>query len=146
DGLRVARDEPEVRGRELPPQWAAAGVAQRLELLEMGELAHVDLGGEVAADRALERLVVRQLTAGQRPAAGARVESALPEEHAEAPVTHLEDDGEHDVCGSGCFRPGVVNHVDSGQVIDFEEKTSYGHRRRGSRGPVRGARGGRRDG
>src|SRR5262249_9036334 len=92
---------------------ASAGVAERLELLEVGELADVDLGGEVAADRALERLVVSQLAAGQRPAAGAGVEGALPKEHAQSPVAHLEHNGQHDVRGSSWFRPGVGNHVDS---------------------------------
>ena len=52
----VARDEAEVRGRELPFPRIAVGVASRLELLEVGELPDVDLGREVAPDRLLERL------------------------------------------------------------------------------------------
>jgi len=57
--LGVAWDEAEVRGRELAPERVPAGIAQRLELLEVRELPDVDLGFEVAADRTLERLVAR---------------------------------------------------------------------------------------
>src|SRR5262249_19520724 len=42
-GVEVARDETEVRGRQLPAERAAVRVAARLELLEVRELAHVDL-------------------------------------------------------------------------------------------------------
>src|SRR5262249_1707150 len=67
------------------------------ELLEVGELADVDLRGEMTPDRFLVRLVRSKLAAGQRPAAGAGLERALPEEHLQAVVAHLEDDGENGV-------------------------------------------------
>ena len=79
----------------------------------MRELAHVDLGGEVAPDRPLECLVGGELATGQRPAAGAGVEGALPEEHGEAAVAHLEDGCQDGVGRWVCFRPGIGNHVDS---------------------------------
>ena len=50
-----------------------AGVAQRLELLEVREIAHVDLLREVPARRLLERLV---RLAGRRPAAPTRPRTA----------------------------------------------------------------------
>ena len=57
-GIDVARDEAEVSGRELPLARGALRIAQRLELLEMRQLTYVDLFGEVAADRLLERVLL----------------------------------------------------------------------------------------
>ena len=82
--VEVARDEAEVGGRELPAERVAVGVAAGLELLEVRELAHVDLGGEVAADRLLERLVALERSAGKRPGTGERLARALPEQHLRA--------------------------------------------------------------
>ena len=62
-----ARHQPEERGRELPPRRIAGRVAQRLQLLEMRDLLDVDLRGEVAAHRLLERLVRRQRPARAAP-------------------------------------------------------------------------------
>src|SRR5581483_9174105 len=73
EGVEVARDEAEERRRELPAARVPVRVAQRLELLEVGDLAHVDLRGEVAADRRLERLVLAERAAGQRPRARERL-------------------------------------------------------------------------
>jgi len=112
-GLGIARHQAEVGGRELAPERVPGRVAERLELLEVRELAHVDLGGEVAPNRPLECLVGGELAARQRPAAGAGVEGALPEEHCEAPVAHLEDGCQDGVGRWVCFRPGIGNHVDS---------------------------------
>ena len=56
--IDVAGHEPEVRRRELPLLRRARRIAQRLELLEVRELTHVDLLGEVTADRLLERVVL----------------------------------------------------------------------------------------
>ena len=55
--VEVGGHETEVGRRELPFGRVAVGLAQRLQLLEVGELADVDLLGEVAADRRLEGLV-----------------------------------------------------------------------------------------
>src|SRR5439155_17459310 len=60
-GIDVARDEAEVSGRELPLARGALRIAQRLELLEMRKLTHVDLFGEVAADRLLERVLLCEI-------------------------------------------------------------------------------------
>src|SRR5581483_7870957 len=116
-GVGVARDEAEVGGRELAPRRVALRVAQRLELLEVRELADVDLRGEVAADRGLERLGGAELAARERPAAGARVERPLPQEHLEAAAAHAEDGGEDGVGGRACFRPGIGNRVHSGDRL-----------------------------
>jgi len=70
----------------------------------MRELADVDLRGQVAADRALERLSRLEVAARQRPAPGERVAGALPEQHPEHSVADLEDDGERSVSRSGAGR------------------------------------------
>ena len=72
-------------------------VADRHELLDVGELAHVDLLGQVAADRVLERLAADQVAAREGERAGERRLCPLPEEHLQTAVPHLEDDGEYDV-------------------------------------------------
>jgi hypothetical protein len=82
----------------------AAGVAPRLELLEVGELADVDLLREVPPDRLLERLVGAEPTAGERPGAQERLLRALPEEHLERAVAHLEDDRQDLVRERRCAR------------------------------------------
>ena len=58
------RDETEVGRGQLPALGVPAGVAPRAELLEVGDLADVDLRREVAEDRLLERLVRRERAAG----------------------------------------------------------------------------------
>ena len=88
--------------------WRSLGmaprVAARLELLEVGELADVDLLGEVAPDRGLERLAGTELSAGQRPRAEERLLRPLPEEHLERAVAHLEHDRQRLVRKRGCAR------------------------------------------
>ena len=101
----------------------AVRLAQRLELLEVGELADVDLLGEVAADRLLERLVLDEVAAGQRPRAAKRVARALPEEHLERAGPHLEHGGERHVGGRGRLRRSGFGRLVR-QVIDSEAKTS----------------------
>src|SRR5262245_8683555 len=96
-GIRVRRDEPEVRRRELALAGVAMRIAPRSELLEVGELADVDLGRQVTADRGLERLVGVQVAAGQRPGARVRVFRPLPEQHLELAVAYLEHDGKGDM-------------------------------------------------
>ncbi len=49
-------DEADVGGRELPVLRMTRRVAPGAELLEMGDLAYVDLGRQVPQDRLLERL------------------------------------------------------------------------------------------
>ncbi len=73
----------------------------RLQLLEVGELAHVDLGGEVAADRALERVAALEPAAGERPAAARRRLRPAPEESLELVPAHLEDDRDRLVGAGG---------------------------------------------
>ena len=77
----------------------AGGLAERLELLEPRQLGHVDLAGEVRANRALERVVRAEVAARQRPGPAEGRLGALPEQHAEGAVAHLQHDGERDVGG-----------------------------------------------
>ena len=49
------RHQAEVSGGELPLVRVTVGVAERLELLEPGQLRDVDLARQLAADRALQR-------------------------------------------------------------------------------------------
>src|SRR6266852_202274 len=113
----VIRDEPEVCGRELPLARRAVRIAQRLELLEVRQLTHVDLLCEVAADRLLERVALREIATRKRPTPLERFPRALPEEHLQRALSHLQNDGERDMGGSRVpagklahsFRPIVAN-------------------------------------
>src|SRR5262249_33189591 len=80
--LRVdaGRHEPEVCGCELPPRGVSAGLAQRLELLEVRQIAHVDLLRQVTARRLLERLRLCQRSPGQSPRPRVRLLRALPQQ------------------------------------------------------------------
>src|SRR5262249_21159466 len=100
DGIRVGGDESEIAGRQLPLVGVTVGIAARLELLEVGELAHVDLGSEVPANRLLKRLARLEIAAGQRPGARERLPGALPEEGLQPTAAHAEDDGERHVRGA----------------------------------------------
>ena len=92
---RCRRAAPDRRPAGTSPRKAVAssrwlgcrsGLAPRPELLEMGDLADVDLRGELAADRAVERLVGRERPAGQGPGAAERLARALPEQRLRAPA------------------------------------------------------------
>ena len=93
-GVEVGRHEPEIRRGEFPLGSGCGGIAQRLQLLEVGELADVDLHGEVAADGLLERLSRLEVAAGEGPRAGEWLHGALPDERLEDARANLEDDGE----------------------------------------------------
>src|SRR5207245_3315837 len=82
-------------------------VAQALELLEVGELAHVDLVGEVPPDRLLERLAGLEVAAGERPGAREWILRPAPGEHLQPLVADLQDDGEG---GVGRSWPGRLVH------------------------------------
>jgi len=96
-GVDVRGDEAEVGVRELPVEGVAARVAQRRQLLEVCELADVDLLGEMAADRLLERLAPLEVAARKRPGSEERLTRALPEQRLEPPVADLEDDRQRDL-------------------------------------------------
>src|SRR4051812_32897363 len=74
------RNEPEIGRCDLPLGGVALWIAERPELLEVGDLAHVDLGGQVSLDRLLERLSLLEVAAGERPRPEKRFASALPEQ------------------------------------------------------------------
>ena len=84
-GIDAGADEAEVRRGHEPGARIGAG----LELLEVGELAHVDLLREVPPDRALERLLLEP-AAGKRPAAACRGEGPAPEERLQLPLPDLQ--------------------------------------------------------
>ena len=109
-GILVGGHEPEIGGRELPAQRIALGVAAGLELLEVGELAHVDLRRQMAADRLLERLALQQLTARQRPLARERLEGALPQQHLKPAVARLQHYRDDHLRGCNRFRSRIGNH------------------------------------
>ncbi len=98
----VRGDEPEERGRELAVARMPVRLAPAPQLLEVGDLADVDLRGELASDRAVERLVGRKRASGQGPGAAVGFPRALPEQRLQHPLAHLQDCGEHDLlrcCG-----------------------------------------------
>ena len=144
-GIDVGGHEAEIRGHELPAQRVPVGLAPRLELLEVRDLAHVDLLREMAPDRLLERLVRRERAAGQRPRPRERIAGTLPQQRLQAAVAHLDDGAEHAVGhrfrSSGGRKPCRL----CPKVIAFEEKTAHrtllrpGRRRRRGRRPLRGA-------
>ena len=107
--IDAERHEAEVRGRDLPLDRVPARVAVGRDLLEMRDLAEVDLRREVAADRRLERLVGGEHPAGERPGARERLERPLPQQRLQHAVPHLEHRGQGDSC---------VGLVDSAEVYD----------------------------
>ena len=110
-GVGIAPHEPEERGRELPYLGVPRRLAARLQLFQVGHLAHVHLGRQVTAHRLLQRLVRLEDAAGECPGARVRLARPLPQKRLEPPVPHLEDGCEHRM--GRCFRLGVVNRVHS---------------------------------
>jgi hypothetical protein len=88
DGVEPGADQAQISGRHA----AGLRVGVRLQLLEVRELPHVHLRGEVAADGVLERLAGVESAARERPPSRGRRTRAAPEEHLEPPVAHLEHD------------------------------------------------------
>jgi hypothetical protein len=72
----------------------APGVAESLELLQMRQLAHVDLRGEMALDRILEGLARAQNPAREGPGAFEGLSGAFPEQNLELVPSDLKDDRE----------------------------------------------------
>ena len=95
------------------------GLAPGAQLLQVGDLAQVDLGRQVSQDRRFERLVVAERPAGERPHASERLTRTFPQEHVEYTGANLEDDCQCDVRGKGGWS-GRLSH----EVIDSEAKTS----------------------
>src|SRR5215207_8614480 len=92
------RDESQIGGHDQPP-WVSSGVAARLQLLKVGQLPDVDLGGQVPADRRLQRLTGAQRSPGQRPRAVERLQGPLPQQHLKLPVANLKHDGKRLMAG-----------------------------------------------
>ena len=115
----VGRHEAEKRGRELAVIRMASRVAPRAELLEMGELADVDLRRELAPDRAFERLGVGERPARQGPGTAERLARPLPEQRMEPAPAHLEHGREDDLRG-GCGR--IVSEVSASQSKTLVER------------------------
>ena len=88
-----------------------AGIAPRLQLLEVRDLPDVHLVGQMPAHRLLQGLVRLEDAARQRPHPGVRVAGALPQQRLQPAVPHLQDGGQNRV--DGCFRLGVGNRVHS---------------------------------
>src|SRR5829696_1873294 len=97
---RVVMDryESQVGGRDQAP-WVPTRVAARLQLLKVGQLLDVDLGGQVPADRRLQRLAGAQHSPGQGPGAVERFPGPLPEQHLQFAVANLKHDGERLMAG-----------------------------------------------
>ena len=103
----------------------AVGVAERLELLEMGELPHVDLCGEVPADRAAR---------ASRPARGSRPGATRRRRTGPSPAARAAPGAcpprtwktTASVTWAGVFAREAETLVDSVIVIDSEAKTSRG--------------------
>src|SRR6476646_2069855 len=100
DGVEVGRDEAEVRGRQLPLERVAVGVAERLELREVG------------ADRLLQRLARLEVAARKGPRSEERLARSLPEQHLQPALANLQHDRQRDVCRALSFgsRSRVYGH------------------------------------
>jgi hypothetical protein len=103
----VGGDEAQVSGRELPVVRVPVGFTARLQLLDVRDLADVDFLGEVAADGVLERLAFAEVAAREGPSVREGLAGALPQQHAEAAIANLQDDGERDV-GRTCAHARLV--------------------------------------
>jgi hypothetical protein len=66
-----------------------------VELLQVGEFADVDLGGQLPADGRAEVLIDAQRPTGQRPLSLVRRSATLPEQHAQNAVPDLEHHGKY---------------------------------------------------
>ena len=97
--IEVARYEAEICGCELPLLRRPLGIAERLELLEMRELAHVDFRRKMTANRLFERLAGTEIAAGEGPGAPERIARPLPEKNLQLTSSDLEDDGQRDMGG-----------------------------------------------
>ncbi len=111
-GVEAERHEAEIGRGELPLGRMALRIAERLELLEPGQLRHVDLAGQVGANRLLEVEAGIEIAARQRPRALERSPPALPEQRRQPALPHLEHDGEGDVCGGGASGPAPARLAD----------------------------------
>ena len=103
-GIEIPGHEAEVGGRQLPAARVPRRVAPGLELLEVGELADVDLGREMPSQGLFERLAGLEEAAGEGPAPGERIARPLPQQDLEQALAHLEDDGKRDVSRGGSGR------------------------------------------
>ena len=106
-GVDAERHEAEVRGRDLPLDRVPPRVAVGRHLLQVRDLAEVDLHREMPADRGLERLVGRQHAAGEGPGARERLERPLPEQRLQHTVPHLQHGGHRDLGRLGGIRSVV---------------------------------------
>lgn len=131
----IGRGDPARRGYSVR-------IAEYRQLLQMCQLAHVDLFGELTAGRDIEVLVVAQAAAGQRPGAHLRVKGALPQQHRQfGPLTGRT--GANQLVGHPCRAatcadvfgeaPNLehrgerfVDGVTMGHVFDYKSKTWFG--------------------
>jgi len=61
----------------------------------MAELAYIDLLGQLAGDRAAERLGGRQGPTGQSPGVGGWPSGVLPQQHMQRAQSNLQHHSEH---------------------------------------------------
>src|SRR5215213_5693817 len=97
---RIVMDghQPEVGGGDHAP-WMPGWVAARLQLLKVGQLPDVDLGGQVPADRCLQRFLGPEQPSRQCPCAVEGLPRPLPQQRLKFAVAHLEYDGERLMAG-----------------------------------------------
>src|SRR5580765_7178300 len=93
----VGRYEAEVGGSELTLVGVPVRCAPRPELLEVRELADVDLHGEVPPDRRLERLERLEVAAGEGPRTRFGLAGALPEKHLRLRTANSQDGSQGNV-------------------------------------------------
>lgn len=93
--LDVGGHQRQVGGGEGAASGIPAGIAASFQLLKVGDIGEVDLGGQVPPGRRAQALVRPEGAAGQRPASLERRCAALPEQGVQAVAADLEDNSEH---------------------------------------------------
>jgi hypothetical protein len=110
-GIGLERHQPEEGGGHDPDAGHPGRRAEHRELLDVGDLADVDLLGELAPHRRLDVLVGAEPAAGQRPAPGIRRPAAPPQQYLQRAESHLQHRGEHFMrCRAG-FAAATMGHV-----------------------------------
>ncbi len=109
-GINSGRDETKVDRRDLAKTRNAVGVAPGAQLLEVSDLANVDLDRKVAANRVGERFVGTDSSTGKGPRTAVRLASALPEDHMQLRFAYLKHHCEGLMCRFGRLAWRFMTH------------------------------------
>jgi hypothetical protein len=92
--LSVRGDQCQVGGGQDALPGVADRIAARFQLLQVGDLGNVDLGGEMPARRCSQPLLCGEQPAGEDPGILERLFRSPPQQHGQPLGSHLEDDSQ----------------------------------------------------